>query len=196
MTFDTLLAGPVMAVLRGLPPEETVRIARTAWQLGVAAVEVPIGRPEQVPALAAAVAAGRAEGRGVGAGTVLTVEQVAAARVAGAVFTVSPGFDPDVLRASLAADMPHLPGVATPTELHRAVAAGCGWVKVFPASALGPSWFRDIRGPFPDVRLVATGGITAATAADFLRAGADVVGVGSALSDPTQLPSLVALLRT
>ena len=195
MNFDTLLSGPVMAVLRGLPPEETVRLAKIAWELGIDAVEVPIGRPDQVPALAAAVAAGRKAGKGVGAGTVLTVEQVAAARVAGASYTVAPGFDADVLRTSLSADMPHLPGVATATEVQRAVAAGCAWVKAFPASALGPSWFRDIRGPFPDLRIVATGGITAQTAADFLSAGARVVGVGAALSDPTQLPALVALLR-
>jgi 2-dehydro-3-deoxyphosphogluconate aldolase/(4S)-4-hydroxy-2-oxoglutarate aldolase len=195
MSFDELLAGPLMAVLRGLPPEETVRVAQAAWELGIEAVEVPIGRPEQVRSLAAAVAAGRRTGRPVGAGTVLTVRHVAAARVVGAAYTVSPGFDPEVLRTSVSADMPHLPGVATPTELQRAVVAGCGWVKVFPASSLGPSWFRDIRGPFPDVRLVATGGITARTAAQFLDAGARVVGVGSALTDPDQLPALAALLR-
>ena len=192
--FEELFPGRLMAVLRGLPPDETVRLASIAWELGIDAVEVPIGRPDQIPALLAAVEAGRSAGRRVGAGTVLTVGQVAAALEAGAAYTVSPGLDEEVLRASLAAGLPHLPGVATPTELHRAVLAGCSWVKAFPASSLGPSWFRDIRGPFPDVSLVATGGVTAATAPAFLDAGARVVAVGSALSDPTQLPALAALL--
>jgi 2-keto-3-deoxy-6-phosphogluconate aldolase len=109
---------------------------------------------------------------------------------------VAPSFDLSVLRASEAAGLPHLPGVATPTELQIARIAGCTWVKAFPASSLGPSWFRDIRGPFPDVRLVATGGITAESAPLFLAAGARVAAVGSALSDPAQLPALSALLGT
>lgn len=194
MTFDAIFAGPLMAVLRGFPPEQTVRLASTAWELGIDAVEVPIGRPDQVPALVAAVAAGRAAGRLVGAGTVLSAGQVTVAWEAGAVYTVSPGFDEQVLRASEAAGMPHLPGVATATELRRALAAGCTWVKAFPATSLGPSWFRDIRGPFPDIKLVATGGITAQTVLSFLEAGASVAAVGSALSDPVQLTELSKII--
>jgi Entner-Doudoroff aldolase len=194
-SFDELFALPLMAVLRGRPPEETVRLAQVAWELGIEAVEVPIGRPDQVPALLAAVEAGRAAGRRVGAGTVITAGQVAVAQGAGAAYTVSPIIDEDVLAASVAAGLPHLPGVATPTELRRAVAAGCGWVKAFPASSLGPTWFRDVRGPFPDVNLIATGGITAATAGAFLDAGARVVAVGSALSVPADHHILTDLLR-
>jgi 2-dehydro-3-deoxyphosphogluconate aldolase / (4S)-4-hydroxy-2-oxoglutarate aldolase len=195
MTFDVIFTGSIMAILRGLPPEETVRLSRVAWDLGIEAVEVPIGRPEQVEALAAAVEAGRAEGKLVGAGTVITTGQVDAAFKAGAAYTVAPGLDLDVLRASETVGMPHLPGVATATELQTAWRAGCTWVKAFPATALGTTWFRDIRGPFPDVRLVATGGITAETAGGFLTAGASVAAVGSALSDPAQLPALAALLQ-
>jgi 2-dehydro-3-deoxyphosphogluconate aldolase/(4S)-4-hydroxy-2-oxoglutarate aldolase len=194
MTFEEIFTGRVMAILRGLPPEETVRLARVAWDLGIESVEIPIGLPAQVPALVAAVAAGREVGRLVGAGTVVTVEQVAAAHAAGAAYTVAPSFDEEVLRASAEAGLPHLPGVATPTELRRAMMSGCRWVKAFPASSLGPSWFRDVRGPFPHVKLVATGGITAQTARLFLDAGASVVAVGSALSDPDQLPALADLI--
>lgn len=196
MSFDTLLPGRIMAILRGFTPEETVRLARIAWSHGVTSVEVPIGEPDQVEALAAAVEAGRADGYPVGAGTVITAGHVAEAVAAGASYTVAPGFDLDVLRASEAAGLPHLPGVATPTELHRAWQAGCEWVKAFPAASLGPSWFRDVRGPFPRVRLVATGGLTAATAGDYLAAGARVAAVGSALRDPGQLAALAALARS
>jgi 2-dehydro-3-deoxyphosphogluconate aldolase/(4S)-4-hydroxy-2-oxoglutarate aldolase len=147
-----------------------------------------------VPSLAAAVRAGRERGMPVGAGTVITPEQVAAASAAGAAYTVAPGLDGVVLAASLAAGMPHLPGVATPTEVQQAVRAGCTWVKAFPASVLGPAWFRELRGPFPRVRTVATGGVDGHTAPQYLAAGASVVGVGSALSDPAQIELLAALL--
>ncbi len=193
MTFDTIFTGRIMAILRGLPAEETVRLSQLAWSLGIDAVEVPIGRPEQVAALRAAVEAGTAAGKLVGAGTVVSAAQVLAAAEAGAAYTVAPGLDLDVLHASTSVGLPHLPGIATPTELQRAISVGCTWVKAFPASALGPSWFRDIRGPFPEINLVATGGLTAETAPLFLAAGARVAAVGSALSDPAQLPDLARL---
>lgn len=195
MSFDAILTTPIMAILRGFAPDETVRLSRIAWELGIDAVEIPIGRPEHLDALTATVEAGRAAGRLVGAGTVITTGQVDAAARAGAAYTVAPGLDLDIRRASEEAGMPHLPGIATATELQRAWNAGCTWVKAFPASSLGPSWYRDIRGPFPDVRLVATGGITAETAGLFLAAGATVAAIGSALADPAQLPALAALLR-
>lgn len=194
--FDDLFAGQrVMAILRGLPPEETVRLAGRVWDRGVAALEVPIGRPEQVPALAAAVRAGAERGLPVGAGTVISVEQVRVAAQAGARYTVAPGLDHDVLAASLAAGMPHLPGVGTATEVQRAQAAGCTWVKVFPAGALGPAWISGMRGPFPDLSYVATGGITPRTARDFLSAGARVVALGAALTESDQVELLTDLLQ-
>jgi len=194
MTLDNLLATPVMAILRGYDPDRTVELAAQAWDLGIRALEIPIGEPDQLPSLEAAVRAGRERGMPVGAGTVLTPDQVAAAAAAGAAYTVAPGLDVAVLAASLAAGMPHLPGVATPTEVQQAVRAGCTWVKAFPASVLGPAWFRELRGPFPRVRTVATGGVDGHTAAQYLAAGASVVGVGSALSDPAQIELLAALL--
>lgn len=112
----------------------------------------------------------------------------------GARYTVAPGFDPTVLGESLAAGLPHLPGVATPTEVQHARRAGCRWVKVFPAGPLGPAWFRAIRGPFPDVRYLATGGITIRAARDFLDAGAQVVAFGAAATDPARYADLMELI--
>jgi 2-keto-3-deoxy-6-phosphogluconate aldolase len=89
--------------------------------------------------------------------------------------------------------MPHLPGVATPSELQRATVHGLTWIKAFPAAALGPSWFTMVRGPFPSVNFVATGGVNASNAADYLSAGVQVVAVGSALADPAQLSQLAEL---
>jgi 2-dehydro-3-deoxyphosphogluconate aldolase / (4S)-4-hydroxy-2-oxoglutarate aldolase len=185
----------VMSIMRGQSPAETVRLAGHAWDAGVEVLEVTIGTPDAVASLAAAVAAGAERGKLVGAGTVITPEQVRAASQAGARYTVAPGWDPAVLAASLAAGMPHLPGVATGTEVQQAHRAGCRWVKAFPATALSPAWFRAIRGPFPDVNYVGTGGITVDTAGDFLEAGARAVGIGSGLDDPAQVERLAGLVK-
>jgi 2-dehydro-3-deoxyphosphogluconate aldolase / (4S)-4-hydroxy-2-oxoglutarate aldolase len=193
-SLDDLLTGPVMAILRGLSPAETVATAQRAWGLGITTVEVPIGAPDQVASLEAAVRAGAERGLAVGAGTVVDPAQVGVAARIGARYTVAPGYDPAVLAASTAAGLPHLAGAATPTEVQRLHRDGVTWIKAFPASVLGPAWFREIRGPFPDLTYVAVGGVNAASAASFLSAGARMVAVGSALYDPGQLEQLAALL--
>lgn len=184
---------PVMAILRGYGPARTLELARRAWSLGVTCVEVPLQTDDDARALEALAAESATLGHVVGAGTVLDVEQVEHARRLGARFTVSPGLDEDVARASLAAGMPHLPGVATGTEVHRALRLGLVWQKAFPAAELGASWVRAMHAPFPQVRFVATGGVSARNAQEFLDAGASAVAVGSALEDPAQLPALAAL---
>ncbi|MGJ8721465.1 MAG: bifunctional 4-hydroxy-2-oxoglutarate aldolase/2-dehydro-3-deoxy-phosphogluconate aldolase [Salinibacterium amurskyense] len=194
-SLDQLFEGqPLMAILRGFGVERSVALARTAWELGIDSVEVPIQSDEDVEALRAVVAAGKDLGKAVGAGTVVTLEHVRQAADAGAAFTVSPGFDLDVVRASFDAGMPPLPGVASATEVQTAQTAGLTWVKAFPASLLGTSWFGAMRGPFPAMRFVATGGMDAGNAGEYLTAGAKVVAVGSALADETQLPRLAELL--
>ncbi|MEV8252743.1 bifunctional 4-hydroxy-2-oxoglutarate aldolase/2-dehydro-3-deoxy-phosphogluconate aldolase [Rhodoglobus sp. NPDC076762] len=194
-SLDQLFDGqPLMAILRGFGVERSVALARTAWELGIDSVEVPIQSDEDVEALRAVVAAGEDLGKSVGAGTVVTLEHVRQAADAGAAFTVSPGFDLDVVRASFEAGMPPLPGVASATEVQTAQTAGLTWVKAFPASLLGTSWFGAMRGPFPAMRFVATGGMDAGNAGEYLTAGAKVVAVGSALADETQLPRLAELL--
>jgi 2-dehydro-3-deoxygluconokinase len=193
--FDGLLAGrPLMAIFRGLGVDRSLALARRAWDLGIDVVELPIQSDEDVEALAAVVAAARADGRSVGAGTVVSARHVELAASAGAAFTVSPGFDPDVVRASIAAGLPPLPGVATASEVQAATALGLTWLKAFPASLLGPAWFRAMAGPFPGARFVATGGMDATNAGAFLDAGVRTVAVGSALDDPEQLPAIARLL--
>lgn len=195
--FDDAFAGvPVMAILRGYSPDRTVQLAARAWDLGLTQVEVPIQSPDAVPALRAALAAGLARGMGVGAGTVTTTEQVYLAAELGCSFTVAPGIDPEVLTASAAAGLPHLPGVSSPSEIQIAAKHGLRWVKAFPASVLGPDWIRAVAAPFPQVQIVATGGINASNAATYLQAGAAVVSLGSALEDQTQLDQITSLLGT
>ena len=185
---------PVMAILRGMGLERSVTLSGTAWDLGIDSVEVPLQTEEDERALREVVRLGAERGKLVGAGTIVAAEQVAVAQSAGAAYLVSPGLDPAVVRAAQAAGIPILPGVATPSEVQIALSLGLTWLKAFPATWLGAGWFRHIRGPFPQVSFVATGGIDASNAAEFLEAGVKVVAVGSALEDASQLDRLAALL--
>lgn len=115
----------------------------------------------------------------VGAGTVCSVAELEVALAAGASFIVCPVLVPDVQREALVREVPILPGALTPTEIFEARRAGAAMVKVFPASRLGPSYFRDLRGPFREVPLLACGGVGANNAAQYRAAGADGVAVGA-----------------
>lgn len=132
----------------------------------------------------------------LGAGTLLTLEQLSAARAAGADFGVAPILDPDVVRAAVEAGFPFLPGAFTPTEIAAAWRAGATFVKLFPASVAGPAMIRELRGPLPEIELIPTGGVDASNAAAFLGAGAVAVGIGGALvrADARARRALVASL--
>ena len=195
MTIAQLMVtSKVMAIFRNHEPHDAVALASTAWDLGIDLVEVPVQSPDSLPTLDAVVRAGAERGKSVGAGTVTTLDQLRDVRARGAAFTVAPGLDPDVVSESNRLALPHLPGVSTPTEIQSAVRLGCDWVKAFPASVLGPEWFRAMGGPFPEMSFVATGGINADNAAEFLAAGARTVAVGSALSDERQVEVLARLI--
>ena len=194
--FEEAFAGaPLMAILRGMGVERSARLATTAWDLGLDSVEVPLQTDEDERALRELVRLAAERGKVVGAGTIITAEQVDKAGAAGAAYLVSPGIDPVVVRAAQERGIPILPGVATPSEVQLGVSLGLTWLKAFPAEWLGVGWFRHIRGPFPQVRFVATGGLDAGNVASFLDAGVRVAAVGSALEDPAQLDALAAVLR-
>ena len=189
--FDEGFSGQrFMVILRGLTPERTVELCTRAWELGITQVEVPIEPDSARESLEAAIEAASRVGRQVGAGTIIRVEQVTWAARAGASFTVAPGLDKEVVRACADLGLPHLPGVATPGEVQRALRLGCTWVKAFPASVLGADWVRAVLGPFPRLKIVATGGMNVGTADSFLAAGARIIALGSSLADPAQLEPL------
>ena len=125
----------------------------------------------------------------LGAGTVLDAQTTRNAIDAGARFIVSPVFRTEVIAASHAQDVPAMPGCFTPTEILTAWEAGADIVKVFPATALGPGFLKDVRAPLPQVKLMPTGGVTVDNAGEWIRAGAAAVGVGSALLDAKAIAS-------
>jgi Entner-Doudoroff aldolase len=191
--FEKLFAHqPILAMVRDLPLADTVQAAELAWDAGIHAVEVSIRTPDQLAALTATAQAGRRRGQTVGAGDVCTTDQVRAAVAAGAGYTAATGLDVTVLAASLTMGLPHLPGVATPSEVQSAHAIGCRWVKAFPAVSLGPRWFTDMDHLFPHMLFVSTGGITLDNASEYLGAGAAAVGVGNPLLRPDEMRRLVA----
>jgi len=195
MTIDQLMSTQkVMAIFRNHEPAQAVALASKAWDLGMDLVEVPVQVASALPTLKAVVRAGAERDKPVGAGTVTTVDQLRDVGAAGVAFTVAPGLDPEIVAQSAAMGLPHLPGVSTPTEIQAATRLGCTWVKAFPASVLGLAWFGAMQGPFPHVSLVATGGINADNANDFLGAGASTVAVGSALTDARQVRLLAQIL--
>ncbi|MFE6498508.1 bifunctional 4-hydroxy-2-oxoglutarate aldolase/2-dehydro-3-deoxy-phosphogluconate aldolase [Kitasatospora sp. NPDC057738] len=120
----------------------------------------------------------------VGLGTVLTAEQARRGVGAGAAFLVTPGCRPEVAEAAAAAGVPVVLGALTPTEVAHAVDLGAAAVKIFPARAFGPGYFKDLRGPYPDVPLVASGGVNAGNAAEFLAHGALAVCAGTDVVPP------------
>src|SRR5690625_4446383 len=120
-SFDELFGNvPLMAILRGIGVERSLELSIKAWDLGIHHVGLPVQSAIDLEALRVVAAAGRDRGRLVGAGTVISPDQISAIAEAGAAFTVSPGLDLEVVRASEAAGMPSLPGVATPTEIQTA----------------------------------------------------------------------------
>jgi Entner-Doudoroff aldolase len=183
---DRLGAKPVMVILRGFTPARTVALCERAADVGVGLIEVPAQTPESFDALAAAIEWGRTKGQPIGAGTVTTVGVLHRVHEAGAAFTVAPGTHVEVITESARLGLPHLPGVATATDVQTALSLGCSWQKAFPASVLGGAWISAMHGPFPEVRFVATGGIDSSNAQSFLDAGASAVSIGSAFTDDAE----------
>jgi 2-dehydro-3-deoxyphosphogluconate aldolase/(4S)-4-hydroxy-2-oxoglutarate aldolase len=149
---------------------------------GVTVVEVTMTVPGAVD-LIRTIAPTLPKGFLVGAGTVVDAATTDAVVDAGAQFVVSPVFRPAVIEAGHRHGVPAMPGCFSPTEILAAWDAGADIVKVFPATALGPAFFKDVRGPLPHVKLMPTGGVTIDNAADWIRAGAVAVGIGTSLLD-------------
>ena len=178
---DGLLTGGVVAIGRRIDPSRVGAIIDGLAQGGVRAFELTLNDPEADALRSIEAAARHAAGMEmtIGAGTVLSIEAARRALDAGATFLVMPHTDPALVRWAATEGTPAFPGAATPSEILAAWRAGAAAVKLFPASVVGPGFLREFRGPFPDIPLVPTGGVTAETAGDYIRVGAIAVGLGS-----------------
>jgi len=172
----------VVAVIRLASGAELRDVSDALIEGGVRALEVTMTVPRAVSLIEELTSALPA-GVLVGAGTVLDPDTAADVIRAGAKFVVSPVFRRSLIERCHRFEIPAMPGCFTPTEILEAWDAGADLVKVFPATALGPTYVKDLRGPLPQVRLVPTGGVTRDNAGDWIRAGAVAIGVGTALVD-------------
>lgn len=170
---------PVVGIVRR-PKVDPVRCIEHLFKVGIRLVEITMDTVRATDILESLRSRVPSDAL-LGAGTVTDVARAEAALAAGATFIVTPNLNLDVIRIARAQGVPIMPGAMTPSEIWNAAAAGADYVKVFPASTLGPGFFREIRGPFAEIPLMATGGVNLENARDFIAFGVDALGVGGAL---------------
>jgi 2-dehydro-3-deoxyphosphogluconate aldolase/(4S)-4-hydroxy-2-oxoglutarate aldolase len=173
----------IVAVVRSPDSQQLVEVVRAQADGGVTVAEITMTVPGALDVLRQ-VRQALGERVLLGAGTILDPETARAALLAGAEYIVAPTVNLDVIRLCQRYDKLVMPGALTPTEIALAWEAGADIVKVFPAEVVGPAFFKAMRGPLPQIRLMPTGGVDLTTAAAFLNAGACCLGIGSQLVEP------------
>ncbi len=175
---------PLVAILRGIRPEETEGVVTALLESGLRAIEIPLNSPDAFRSIEIAAKLAPADAL-IGAGTVLTVEDVAKLDAAGGRLMVSPNVDVDVITAAREKGMVTMPGVLTPTEALLALKAGATGLKFFPASVLGPSGISAIRAILPkDTLVAAVGGVSDKNFTDYTSIGVTAFGLGTSLYKP------------
>ncbi|QUD88298.1 2-dehydro-3-deoxy-6-phosphogalactonate aldolase [Phenylobacterium montanum] len=184
-------APPIVAILRGVKPDEVVGVAQALYDAGVRVIEVPLNSPEPLESIARL---SRAFGDRClcGAGTVLTPADVDAVRAAGGKLIVTPNTDPAVIARAVETGLVVMPGFATASEAFAALAAGARSLKLFPAATYGPGHLKALKSVLPSaVPVFAVGGVGPAELAPWLAAGADGFGIGGEIYRPGDTPEAV-----
>lgn len=171
---------PVLGIIRGITRDSLKGVIEAAVGGGLRYVEITLNTPD-APKLIEAAAKEFSQSLCIGAGTVLSCQDVETALSAGAKFLVAPTVNGEVAAFCRKKGIPFFPGAFSPTEIESAWNAGAAMVKVFPASQLGPAYFREIKGPFQNIRLLAVGGIKPSNVSEYLANGAFGVAVGGSV---------------
>jgi 2-dehydro-3-deoxyphosphogluconate aldolase/(4S)-4-hydroxy-2-oxoglutarate aldolase len=186
-TLQQIRAGRVIALIRAESPDGLIECGRALQAGGLNLIELTMTTPGAIDLVARA--ARELPGVLLGLGTVLDAETARAGIAAGAKFIVTPAVRPAVVEATRSLDVPVLCGALTPTEVVSAWECGADVVKIFPAEFFGPAYIKSLKGPFPKIELLPTGGVTPETVGTFLKAGAFATAAGSALVAPAALKS-------
>lgn len=189
-----LVQNPVIAVLRAPAARAYDAVVDTLVENGIRSIELTLSTPDTLERLPALLERCAGSGATIGVGTVTSPDQARAALAAGAQYLVTPVLDVEVIGLALAAGVPVFPGAFSPTEVFAAWRAGATAVKIFPAETVGPQYGGHLRGPFPGIRFVPSGGVAIDDVPAWIRAGACAVSLGGPLVgdalDGGSLPSL------
>ena len=181
--IKTIEENKIIAIIRGVEPEKAIKVAKALYDGGIKMVEVTFNQsaPEKFNQTTDAIKAIKEKFPDilVGAGTVLTVEQVDLAKVAGAEYIISPDTDEEVIKYTVKSGLVSLPGAYTASEVKKAHNAGADFVKLFPCTSV--SYLKAVKAPLSHIKFLAVGGVTVDNASDFIKAGAVGLGVGSSL---------------
>jgi len=173
---------PVVGIIRNLSIDEIAKILPVYHAAGLTTIEITMNTPFAADIIHRAIKQYKGK-LNVGAGTVCSVEDLKLALEAGAQFIVTPILNPEVVRLCVKSKIPVFPGAYTPTEIYQAWELGADMVKVYPATALGPDYIRDVKAPLNKIKLLPTGGISLGNIEAFMKAGADGLGIGGQLFD-------------
>ncbi|PSL23552.1 bifunctional 4-hydroxy-2-oxoglutarate aldolase/2-dehydro-3-deoxy-phosphogluconate aldolase [Dyadobacter jiangsuensis] len=181
-SWELFNKAPLVGIIRNVSPEDVKRILPIYREAGLTTVEITMNTPGATDMIRYALE-NEHYGLNIGAGTVCTKDDLDAALEAGAQFIVTPVLSKKVVKSCVKKGIPVFPGAYTPTEIFQAWSWGASMVKIYPATALGPGYIKDVKAPMNQLKLLPTGGVSLENMEAFLKAGANGLGIGGQLFD-------------